>query len=849
MTIEILLIDDDEDTLRIATRFLERDDPTFHIKSVMSAELALEILETNTFDVVVSDYEMPNGMSGLELLEMIRSQNSEIPFIIFTGRGREEVAIKALNLGADSYVIKGGDPKSLYTELAHYIRSVVAHSRAKLALDESDARFRAAFEDAAIGMAIVSIDQEILQVNAELTRMLGFDGEQLTGRNLEEIAHPDEIGQAPLKALRVLDDDSTILSGERRFLHRDGKWVWTRTTSSLIKDSRGKPLYFVSQFQDITETKHAIEALRESEERFRGAFEDAAIGMALVTFDDEQIHCNRALSQMLGYTDEELNERGFNEITHPDDLGKTPAIIDGKFENGRTTIQLEKRYIHKSGHVVYTFINSSIIYDKDNNPIHYVTQFQDVTEQKLASDALATSEANYRSLLERSLQNYAVIQDGKYVYVNEPFARTLGLSREKVLSLRPAEIWKLVHPADIQHLIQRNSQLDAGASEVPKHEFRYIRPDGEIRWVEGLVRKFEYDGRPAHQIVEIDITERKEYDEALRESLDFLDTLLNTIPNPVFFKDRQGFYQRCNPAFASNIMGLSVEEVAGKRTEDIIPRISNLSDEDLKELDRTILHSEDYQSFEIQIQDPSGVPKDYLVNRSVYRDIEGNPVGIVGVLQEITTLRKLQRELSHQKDELSEFAQVMSHDLQGSLHNALLYAELLEEEYERSNVSSIKDMLKAAQDILKRSLRLAEAGLIIGDLEEVDLNILVDEISSREVNEYAEFHRDNLPTINCDRLKMTQILSNLLRNAIEHGKPNRIEIRTKSHPHYHDIFVVNDGIPIPNDLRDSILETSLSTKTHGGLGLMIVKKLVEAHGWSIRLENSQETRFRIRIPK
>ncbi|MFW9919218.1 MAG: PAS domain S-box protein [Candidatus Thorarchaeota archaeon] len=848
MTIEILLVDDDEDTLRIASRFLEKEDPTFEITAAVSAEFALELLERTSFDVIVSDYEMPNGLNGLEFLEQVRQERSEIPFIIFTGRGREEVAIKALNLGADLYLTKGGDPKNLYTELAHNIRNVVAHGRARSALVESDSRFRAAFEDAAIGMAIVSIDQQILQVNEKLTEMLGFDAEQLEGRNLEEIAHPDEIGQAPLKALRILDDDSTILSGERRFLHQDGKWVWTRTTSSLIRDSKGKPLYFVSQFQDITETKQAIEALRDSEERFRGAFEDAAIGMALVSFEGEKIHCNRALTQMLGYTNEEFMIRSFNEITHPDDIDKTPRIVDGKFENGRSTIQLEKRYIHKSGHIVYTFINSSIIYDRENNPIHYVTQFQDVTEQKLASDALAVSEANYRTLLERSLQNYAVIQDERYVYVNEAFARTLGISRAEALKLDPNQIWNLVHVDDMEMLKQRNKELQNGAEEVPKHEFRYIRPDGEIRWVEGLVRKFEYDGKPATQIVEIDITERKEYDEALQDSLEFLDTLLNTIVNPVFFKDRQGIYRRCNPAFATNIAGVPIEEVIGKKTEFILNRIRNLSEEDLDELDRTLLLSQDDQSFEIQIEDPEGLARDYLVNRSVYKDREGNSIGIVGILQDITTIRRLQMDLSHQKEELSEFAQVMSHDLLGLLHNAILYAELLEEEFDPANLSSIKDMISAAQDILRRSLRLAEAGLVIGELEEVDLNKLVDEIAGREVMEYAEFERDNLPSIRCDRLKMTQIITNLLRNAIEHGDPSKIWIKISSEKTLHNLFIINNGRPIPDEVCKSILEKSSSTKKHGGLGLMIVKKLVEAHGWKIALDDAQHPSFKITIP-
>jgi PAS domain S-box-containing protein len=726
MAINILLVDDDEDALNIASTYLRRDDPTFEIATSGSAEEAMSILKEREFDVVVSDYEMPNGKSGLEFLEVVKAQSPDMPFIIFTGRGREEVAIRALNLGADSYVTKGGDAKIVYAELAHTIRSVVAHRRAKLALEESDARLRAAFEDAAIGMAIISIDQEIIQVNNTLCEMLGFRADELVGRNLEEIAHPDEIGQAPLKALRILDGEKDVLSGERRFLHRDGKWVWTRTTSSLTRDSKGNPLYFVSQFQDITETKKAVEALKDSEMRFRGAFDDAAIGMALIDFNSKILDCNQALCQMLGYTKDEITTMTFAEFTHPDDLDKVPRIIDGKFENGKSAVQLEKRYLHKSGHTVYTFVSSSIEYNEYGDPIYFISQFQDVTEQRLARDALATSEANYRNLVENSLQNYAIIQDGRYVYVNQPFANTLGLARDEILSLTAEEVWKHVHPDDVGLLRQRDGQLQETAQAIPKSEFRYIRPNGEVRWVEGFIQPTEYDGRPATQIVEIDITERKSADDALRSN------------------------------------------------------------------------------------------------------------------QEI---------LSRQKEELSDFAAVMSHDLRQSLHNALLFAELLQDEYSQEHISGIMDMITSAQEILKKSLALAEAGRVIGEVEEVDLGKLVDEVANREVNEPTAVCHDTLPVILCDRLKMAQILSNLFRNAVEHGEAKHIEIETRREKNQLELLVTNDGHPIPEKLREKVFKAQASSVEGRGLGLMIVSKLVDAHGWKICLDPSEKTTFRITIPQ
>jgi len=1143
MTIRVLLVDDDEDLLIVASKFLTIEDSSFEIDVVSSAEMALEAFNKDPFDVIVCDYEMPHGMSGLEFLELIRRQNLDIPFIVFTGRGREEVAIKALNLGADFYITKGVEPKSLYAELAHTIRTVVNHRRAELALEESDSRFRASFENAAIGMAIVSVDLEVIQVNNALYEILGYEELELLSHNLEDFIHPEDIGKAHDMALSLLQEGEFVPIDEWRFLTKDGQVVWTKTTSSVTRDAKGTPLYFVSQIQDITEAKLTTEALLDSEMRFRGAFHGASIGMALVSFKESIVDANQALCQMLGYSREELIEITFTAITHPEDIDNTPVVVDGTFEDGKSTIQLEKRYIHKNGHTVYTFISSSIGYNEENEPIYFVTQFQDITEAKLASDALATSEANYRSLIENSIQSYAIIQDECYAYVNEPFAKTLGLSRNEALNLNTNQIWELIHPDDIEGLKKRNASMQSGEVIAPRNVFRYVRKDGSVRWVEGHIHPTEFNGKPALQIVEVDITERRATELALQGSLDFLDTLLNTISSPVFYKDAKGKYQRCNVAFANKLLGATVDEVIGKTSDILLKRIRGLNREDLIQLDRKLLEGGRDQSFEIAIEDMYGTFRDYQVNRTFFMDQEGKPIGIVGVLLDVTERRRalenlererlafriiaeaavhtediptlcenvleglievldfdfgtiriinnedrtidlvalcglksrigrrivekiplddmrylasnvaakgdpifapkvkeheiyrtnqeridkfnmealmswplrsasgelvgilqvvsrkqkdlskidvhffeivagmfatvleskrahealrqsearfrstfeaipqpsflwelkqdgeivlrmvnqaaitmsegtviasvgtqysglfeansellkiihttlrtgkamkseqefsiphskerrwvtwhstrpiantvlliatditghrqLEQSLSRQKEELSDFANIMNHDLQGTLHNALVYTELLEDQYEKEYITGIHDMLDSAQAILKRSIMLADAGLVIGEKEVVNLNKLVDEVVKREIGVAISFQRDDLPSVSCDRFKMTQILVNLFRNAVEHGKPSLIEIRHSSTVAAHRLFFSNDGVKIPDEIRDSILKQKISTKDVGGLGLMIVRKLVEAHGWSIKLDNGPNTTFIIQIP-
>ncbi|MFX0114848.1 MAG: response regulator [Candidatus Hodarchaeota archaeon] len=124
----VLFVDDDEDFLALARQFIAREDPAIHIVTSTSAQQALQQLTKEQFDVIVADYQMP-GINGLELLERLRMDGNSIPFIIFTGRGREDVAIQALNLGADRYLKKGDELRSLFAELSNFISKVIAEKQ------------------------------------------------------------------------------------------------------------------------------------------------------------------------------------------------------------------------------------------------------------------------------------------------------------------------------------------------------------------------------------------------------------------------------------------------------------------------------------------------------------------------------------------------------------------------------------------------------------------------------------------------------------------------------------------------------------------------------------------------
>ena len=154
----------------------------------MGAEEALAKLAARSFDVIVSDYQMP-GMDGIDLLRKLRNEGNEIPFIIFTGRGHEEAVIESYNAGADFYLAKGGNPKAMFLDLANKIRQAVNRKRAEKALRESEERYRKVVEQSHDAIYIHQ-GTKFVFVNDRVLICSGYSKDELYGMNLLDLIHP-----------------------------------------------------------------------------------------------------------------------------------------------------------------------------------------------------------------------------------------------------------------------------------------------------------------------------------------------------------------------------------------------------------------------------------------------------------------------------------------------------------------------------------------------------------------------------------------------------------------------------------------------------------------------------------
>jgi len=253
LQLRILHVDDDVCFLNVSKQILEADGD-FSVVHSTSVEDALRKLKEESFDAVVSDYQMPEK-DGLEFLGLLKEQNIDIPFILFTGKGREEIAIKALNNGADGYINKQGNPETVYGELIHFVRQAVEKRRSEIELRKSEAELRAQFYGSPDQMFILDRSYEFVRINR--TSYFSFALEDLIGKDSIQFLPLIVREEAKTKIDRCF---ATGEIQEFEFCMDSGRWVRARIVPLKIVDACNQVLVINTE---TTAQKNSEDALRK----------------------------------------------------------------------------------------------------------------------------------------------------------------------------------------------------------------------------------------------------------------------------------------------------------------------------------------------------------------------------------------------------------------------------------------------------------------------------------------------------------------------------------------------------------------------------------------------------------
>ncbi|HEY7335968.1 MAG TPA: PAS domain S-box protein [Bryobacteraceae bacterium] len=307
--------------------------------------------------------------------------------------------------GTYRWVLDQGTPRYRDREFVGFIGSAVditEHKRIQERLRANEARLLAAQRLANVGSWERHLESHASVWSEEMFHILGIKPDEPPSFPLfMSRVHPEDQEKVSVAARDIL---SGTVPGEYRIVRPDGQVRFVRTVSEVVRNNSGEPIRIVGATQDITERRQAEAGLRESEQRFRRVFEEGPLGLALVGRDYRFLTVNSALCQMVGYTEEELTQKSFADITHPDDLRVDVELAERLFRREIPFYRMQKRYVKKNGEVIWINLTASLLLNGDGEPLHGLAMVEDITEIKRAQDeALARQKLESVGTLARGI--------------------------------------------------------------------------------------------------------------------------------------------------------------------------------------------------------------------------------------------------------------------------------------------------------------------------------------------------------------------------------------------------------------------------------------------------------------
>ena len=551
--ISVLYVDDEPNLLDIAKRFLERAGE-FRVGISTSAQEALDSHSIQSYDAIIADYQMP-GMDGIAFLKVVREKFGDIPFILFTGRGREEVVIEAINNGADFYLQKGGDPKSQFAELAHKIRQAVARRQAEQSLHDSERRLSDIIDFLPDATFAIDRSGHVIAWNRAIEEMTGVHHEDMLGKGDHEYAIPFYGKKRPILIDLIDEPDEKIsqfysniyrtgtsLTAETDLPHPKGDRISVLAKVCHLYNQTGEISGAIESIRDITELKKAEESVSHAKKEWETIFR--AIGHPAFVLDANNriIDANDAAIRATGESLDLLKGKLCYEVFHGPDAVHPPERCP--FEKLKRTGSTETSEIEIEALNGFYHISCTPVYDDTGRLDKVIHIAMDITERRRTQDELRAayeqitasedelkrkyeelklneqrireSEASLSSIFRAAPIGIGLLSNRFLITVNDRFCEMTGYAAEEVIGNSA----RIVYPSDEEfEFVGREKYDQIRKSGTGTVETRWKKKDGTL--IDILLSSTLLDpADPAKGVMftALDITERKRAENALAQS-------------------------------------------------------------------------------------------------------------------------------------------------------------------------------------------------------------------------------------------------------------------------------------------------------------------------------------------
>jgi PAS domain S-box-containing protein len=887
--ISILYVDDETSLLEVCKVFLERSGE-FSVDTESSPENAMVILRTGSYDAVVSDYQMPE-MDGIEFLKRLRKEHPILPFIIFTGKGREEIAVAAFENGADFYLQKGGSPVAQFAELSHKIRKSVEQRKAEQTLVESETRFRSLIQNTSDIIRILDSDGRIIYDSPAASRILGFPEGFFIGKNPLDFIHVEDRDKVRAAFAQVIDKKNPGTPTEFRIRRADGEFIDAESTAINLIGVKGVDGLVITT-RVITERKKAERTLRESEENFRDLYENAPNAYYSIDTFGRIVQCNLQAGVILGTPPKDLIGKKISGFYANTDSGKEKArrLFEG-FRNGKKIVNEELQMQQADGKPIWINLTVNAMRDSAgiitgsrtiitdhtqrkaiedellNNNIHLGAAFEELAAIEedlrlntknliLNQQLLKESEAGFRTLAENIpgiVYRLFPKEGSRLQFFNQMLTVTTGFAPEELQKGTISPIVTLIHPEDRARVI--GTVEDAVRKNVPfVVEYR-------IRTKDGSIRHFIERGRPVFDSRENlefidgiinDISERKQAELDLVESKRVLDTLIHNLPGVVY---------RCrnDPDWTMEFVSEGSLALTGCSPVDLIDNKtlsygSLIVEEDRQGVWDTVqtgIGSRNSFQMAYRIRDRlDQIRWAWEQGRGIY-DESGNIIALEGYIADISGHKHAEEALQVTNRKLQLLSGITRHDIKNQVLALRSALEFIDQESMDQSTRKVMKIAQKTAETINSQIEFTKEYEHLGIQEprwqnvretfrRATLQFLVGNISLDVTEGDFEIFADPL---------LERVFYNLLDNAFRHGGNvthiglSLIELKAEL-----KIILEDDGRGVPDEEKTLIFERGYGKNT--GLGLFLSREILSITGISVTEIGTwgEGARFEIVVP-
>jgi PAS domain S-box-containing protein len=480
---DILIVNDETPDLKLLAEILGQ--AGYHVYTTENPQQAVDSIQAKPPALILLDVEMAE-MDGFEVCKRLKKekQTRGIPIIFICALKNTQESVRVFEAGGVDFIFKPFHEEEVLARVQTHmdLREIQLHredmvaKRTDVAL-ESEQRFRATFEHAAVGIAHVSKEGRFLRINKKFCDIVGYSEAEMLSMTFQDITHPGDL-DADLDYIRqLLNRDIETYSMDKRYYRKDGSIIWINLTVSLVVNKGGRPDYFVSVVVDVSDRKQAEETLRQSRDFMEHLISAVPDAVFSIKIPERTINWVNDSFDVLGYEPEEyIGHTTKKYYASPEDYQAVGRLQQEAIRKGDNIIRTEIRVSHKDGRVIPAELTAT--YYREGGKLSQITALvRDISERKSAEEKLARSEAKYRGLVDNSIVGvFNSTLDGRFKFVNDAMVRMYDFdSVEQMIAHGSPARWKNTEDRDhMLDALQKHGRVANFEAETITNTGRHI---------------------------------------------------------------------------------------------------------------------------------------------------------------------------------------------------------------------------------------------------------------------------------------------------------------------------------------------------------------------------------------